>query len=213
MSGEWRVGQRLADSESWALAVPQHEIVDDLHDARDTIRDSAAARLIVCEHSGRWAVALRRELAEAGVRVWETRTLADCRKELAASPASFVVLELSGEPSAVLRFMARQPREFPGGPAGRGGRRFAGRPRAADARGGGRPFPLLAPAGRTLGPVGLPPPGPSPAAVAELQRADLEQSAVGRAMRPRSHAPRGNASRGRSASLGQNAAPRTSRRQ
>ena len=58
-------------------------------------------------------MALRRELAEAGVRVWETRTLADCRKELAASPASFVVLELAGEPSALLRFLARQPREFP----------------------------------------------------------------------------------------------------
>ena len=79
----------------------------------DQISAVTAARLIVCEHTGRWAVALRRELAEAGVRVWETRTLADCRKELAASPASFVVLELSDEPSALLRFLARQPREFP----------------------------------------------------------------------------------------------------
>ena len=52
-------------------------------------------------------------LADLGVRVWETRTLADCGKELAASPASFAVLELSGEPAAVLRFLARQPREFP----------------------------------------------------------------------------------------------------
>jgi transcriptional regulator with GAF, ATPase, and Fis domain len=55
------------------------------------------ARLIVCERTGRWAVALRRELAEAGVRVWETRTLADCWTELAESPASFLVLELGAD--------------------------------------------------------------------------------------------------------------------
>ena len=58
-------------------------------------------------------MALRRELADAGVRVWETRTLADCWSELAESPASFVVLELGGDVAGLLRRMARQPREFP----------------------------------------------------------------------------------------------------
>ncbi|MEN6407565.1 MAG: hypothetical protein ABFC77_13975 [Thermoguttaceae bacterium] len=72
-----------------------------------------SARLIVCERSGRWAAALRRELAEAGVRVWETRTLADCWDELAASPASFVVVEFEPRTEALLRRMARLPREFP----------------------------------------------------------------------------------------------------
>ncbi len=71
------------------------------------------ARLIVCERTGRWALTLRRELAEAGVRVWETRTVADCWRELAESPASFVVVELAGELSGLLHRMARQPREFP----------------------------------------------------------------------------------------------------
>jgi hypothetical protein len=71
------------------------------------------ARLIVCERRGRWAVALRRELTAAGVRVWETRTLADCRDELVRSPASFVLLQLGDDPAGLLRFMARQPREFP----------------------------------------------------------------------------------------------------
>lgn len=71
------------------------------------------ARLIVCEHTGRWAMTLRRELAESGVRVWETRTLADCWSELAQSPASFVVLELGSRPVGLLRHLARQPREFP----------------------------------------------------------------------------------------------------
>jgi hypothetical protein len=81
--------------------------------AAGTAAQILPARLIVCERSGHWAVALRRELAEAGVRVWETRTLADCRNQLTESPASFVVLELAGELSTLLRFMRRQPREFP----------------------------------------------------------------------------------------------------
>jgi hypothetical protein len=71
------------------------------------------ARLIVCERRGRWAVTLRRELAGAGVRVWETRTLDDCWRELAESPSSFMVLELGGDMAELLGRMARQPREFP----------------------------------------------------------------------------------------------------
>lgn len=50
------------------------------------------ARLIVCERTGRWAVGLRRELG-THPRVYETRSLADCWVELAASPASFLLLE------------------------------------------------------------------------------------------------------------------------
>jgi hypothetical protein len=78
-----------------------------------TFETSAAAKLIVCERSGRWAVALRRELADAGVRVWETRTLADCRDELVANPASFALVELGPSAGGLLRFLAAQPRQFP----------------------------------------------------------------------------------------------------
>jgi hypothetical protein len=74
---------------------------------------TSAGKLIVCERTGRWAVALRRELAEAGVRVWETRTLADCRDELVESPASFAVIELGANAGGLLRLLARQPRQFP----------------------------------------------------------------------------------------------------
>ena len=70
------------------------------------------ARLIVCERTGRWAVALRRELTEAGVRVWETRSLADCWDELASSPASFLILELARNPRPLLDRLARLPRTF-----------------------------------------------------------------------------------------------------
>jgi hypothetical protein len=78
-----------------------------------TYEGSSAAKLIVCERSGRWAVALRRELADAGVRVWETRTLADCRDELVANPASFAVIELGANAGGLLRLLTKQPRQFP----------------------------------------------------------------------------------------------------
>jgi PleD family two-component response regulator len=81
--------------------------------AAGTAAPSVSARLLVCERTGRWAVALRRELAEAGVRVWETRTLDDCCQELAESPASFVILEVGGNVVGLLRCLARQRREFP----------------------------------------------------------------------------------------------------
>lgn len=72
------------------------------------------ARLIVCEHAGRWAVALRRELAPAALRVYETRNLADCWEMLAEAPASFVIVELSAaDVAALLRRMARLGRDFP----------------------------------------------------------------------------------------------------
>jgi len=71
------------------------------------------ARLLVCERTGRWAVTLRRELAEVGVRVWETRTLDYCWRELAASPASFVIVELAGDIGTLLRRLARLGGEYP----------------------------------------------------------------------------------------------------
>lgn len=71
------------------------------------------ARLIVCERTGRWAVLLRRELADLGIRVWETRTLDDCWAELAESPASFLVLELADDAKGLLRRAVRLARDFP----------------------------------------------------------------------------------------------------
>jgi hypothetical protein len=76
-----------------------------------------AARLLVCEQSGDWAVALRRELQRAGAeaRVFETRTLAELLDELAASPHSFAVVELR-LPIAkrLLEWLLAVEREYPG---------------------------------------------------------------------------------------------------
>ena len=75
---------------------------------------AAAARLIVCEHSGRWAVGLRRELQAADVRVYETRGLKECWEMLAEAPASFVVVELTRQAAeGLLPRMARLGRDFP----------------------------------------------------------------------------------------------------
>jgi hypothetical protein len=67
------------------------------------------ARLIVCEKTGRWAAALRRELA-GKARVYETRSLPDCWDELAESPASWLVLEAT---EANLDNLAQRLAELP----------------------------------------------------------------------------------------------------
>ena len=66
-------------------AIPFHEPID-----REA--GGVPAHLIVCEPSGRWAVALRRELGPSA-RVFETRSVAECWERLARSPGSFVVVE------------------------------------------------------------------------------------------------------------------------
>lgn len=79
------------------------------------IAGSHAPHLIVCERSGRWAVALRRELGEVECRLEETRVLADCWDRLAEHPASIVVLELSaGNAAALVDGLGRCERQFPG---------------------------------------------------------------------------------------------------
>lgn len=58
--------------------------------------DLATGRLIVCEPSGRWAVALRRELSAcAGLSIEQTRSVAACWQRLHDAPAAFVVVELT----------------------------------------------------------------------------------------------------------------------
>jgi hypothetical protein len=75
---------------------------------------TTAGRMLVCERHDLWAAALRRELAPAGVRVWDTRSLTECWELLAATPASFVIVELTAaNVENLLLRMARLPRDFP----------------------------------------------------------------------------------------------------
>lgn len=53
-------------------------------------------RVIVCERTGKWATAIARHLPSA-IRLRQTRGLRECSDELALSPASLLVLELTLE--------------------------------------------------------------------------------------------------------------------
>ena len=70
--------------------------------------------VILCERTGRWARALRRELGDCDVPITETRSISAARQELTAAPASIVALEVSAASlDAVLAFLIGLPHEFP----------------------------------------------------------------------------------------------------
>ena len=72
------------------------------------------ARIIVCEKTGKWAGALRRQLSPAGRCVCETRSWPECWDEVAHSPASFLALELtSSNAEPLLRRLVDLTRHFP----------------------------------------------------------------------------------------------------
>jgi hypothetical protein len=71
-------------------------------------------RVILCEKSGRWAVAFRRALAEQGELILQTRSLAEAVRQLTASPASIVAVEATaGNLEAVLAEVPQWLRRFP----------------------------------------------------------------------------------------------------
>lgn len=73
-----------------------------------------SARIIVCEKTGSWASALRRALSSNRNRVYETRSLAECGRELEQHPASVVALELTMENSeALVERLLDLSRRFP----------------------------------------------------------------------------------------------------
>ena len=128
------------------------------------------ARLIVCERGGQWSAALRGELAEAGVRLWECRRLQEAWEALAQTPAAFVIAEAA----------EREPRR----PLATDGLVLAGFPQCANrrgrptrsmarcewlvARGRGGSFSHVAPAASAPGRPGGPASGQCAAAIAEL---------------------------------------------
>ena len=70
-------------------------------------------RLIVCESTGCWAVALRRELTEERALA-QVRSVAECWESLAEAPASFAVVELTRANFAgLLEKMAWWESDFP----------------------------------------------------------------------------------------------------
>ncbi len=73
------------------------------------------ARLIIAERSGRWAAAMRTELVDTGVRLWEAGPRPDLAEVVAEAPASFLVLELTAKNAPwLLDALAHLPRRWPG---------------------------------------------------------------------------------------------------
>jgi hypothetical protein len=69
--------------------------------------------LILCEKTSRWAIALRRVLGPRSDVLVETRSLAQCLRELAASPASLVAIETTtANLESVVAFVQLQSRQF-----------------------------------------------------------------------------------------------------
>jgi hypothetical protein len=74
---------------------------------------AGGARLIVVEHTGYWALAIRRELP-CDKRLIETRSLPDCWRMLAKNPTAFVVAELTrANADALLDRLCWLERDFP----------------------------------------------------------------------------------------------------
>lgn len=72
-------------------------------------------RLIVCEKTSRWAVALRRALGQRGDVLLETRSLPECLRQLEATPASLVAVEsTAANLEAVLAAFPAWSRRFAG---------------------------------------------------------------------------------------------------
>lgn len=75
---------------------------------------AAGTRWIVCERSGRWAIGLRREAGVSGIRLYETRSLADAWSMLEQFPGSFLVAELTqANVQSLLDRMAGLRRAYP----------------------------------------------------------------------------------------------------
>jgi hypothetical protein len=81
---------------------------------RSRTTEQPKARLIVCERSGKWAVAMRRSSQIGSCRVYETRSPEECRDEVQASPASLVAVEATtANFEDILDWLAELRRDFP----------------------------------------------------------------------------------------------------
>jgi hypothetical protein len=72
------------------------------------------ARLIVCERTSRWAVAFRRALGRRMDLICETRSMAQCEREVTAARHCVIALEVTqANYETALAAVARWSRSFP----------------------------------------------------------------------------------------------------
>jgi len=75
---------------------------------------SPGSRLIVCERTGEWTAALRKELVDLNVKVFECRRLAEAWAALAQTNAIFLIAEAtSGNLSELVERLKWLRRDFP----------------------------------------------------------------------------------------------------
>ena len=73
-----------------------------------------ACRFILCEKTARWAAAFRTALGKSQPQIIETRSLPGCEEALAASPASFIAIEVTASSlDATLDFVRRISSHYP----------------------------------------------------------------------------------------------------
>jgi hypothetical protein len=73
-----------------------------------------ACRFILCEKTARWAAAFRATLGKSQPQITETRSLPGCEEALAASPASFIAIEVTPTNlEATLDFVRRISSHYP----------------------------------------------------------------------------------------------------
>ena len=73
-----------------------------------------ACRFILCEKTTRWAAAFRAALGRSQPQLRETRSLPGCEEALAASPTSFLAIEVTAvNLEATLDFTRRNSIHFP----------------------------------------------------------------------------------------------------
>jgi hypothetical protein len=71
-------------------------------------------RLILCEKTKRWAAAFRAALGKSQQLMLETRSLPGCEEALAASPASFIAIDVTASNlEATLDFVRRISSHYP----------------------------------------------------------------------------------------------------
>jgi hypothetical protein len=91
-----------------ALRIPYHTLMHG-----NVTMSSNSNSLIVCETTGQWAAALRRELPQ-DVSLVETRSLSELFERLSQRPSAMVALELTAEKKEpTLAALVRIGREFP----------------------------------------------------------------------------------------------------
>lgn len=73
------------------------------------------SQLIICEKTGKWAAALRRQLAKPTAdRLFETRLIEDCEQQLVAKPCSIAAIEQTwNNYDSVLALLSRITRGVP----------------------------------------------------------------------------------------------------